>query len=233
MRGTLLNTGTVVAGSCLGLLVGRWTPVAYQETALHGLGLVTLGLGVKLFLSTKNPMIVAFSVAMGGVIGLALGFHRFVEGLAARVQPLFGGGHSQFAVGLVTSFVLFCVGPMTVLGCLEDGLEGKIDILGVKSVLDGVAAFFLSAATGAGVLVTAALLLVFQGALTLLAKPLSGLVKEEAALAEMNGAGGAILFATGFGLLGLIDLKSTNYLPAVFLAPALALVAAKRSKVAA
>jgi uncharacterized membrane protein YqgA involved in biofilm formation len=220
MRGTLLNTASVAVGASLGLVVGRLVPASYQDVALHGLGLVVLGLGVKMFLASKSPIIVAFSVAIGGVIGLALGLHAGVQSLAEHIQATFGNaGSSKFAAGMVTSFVLFCVGPLTLLGCLEDALEGKIEILGVKSMLDGISSFFLAAATGAGVLVTAVLLFLFQGSLTLLARPLGGLAKNEAALAEATGAGGAILLGTGLGLLGIMDVHATNYLPAVVLAP--------------
>jgi uncharacterized membrane protein YqgA involved in biofilm formation len=223
MRGTLLNTGTVALGAGLGLLVGRAAPEAYRDVALHGLGLVTCGLGIKMFLASRNPIAVALSIAVGGVIGLALGLHAGVSGLAGWIESALGArGTGTFAVGLVTSFVLFCVGPMTLLGCLEDALENKIDILSVKSVLDGIAGFFLAAATGAGVLVTAVLLLLFQGGITLAARPLSGLARNEAALAEVTGTGGAILLGTGLGLLGLIDVRGTNYLPAIVLAPFLA-----------
>ena len=224
MRGTLLNTATVVVGAGLGVAVGTGVPPEYKAVALHGLGLVTLGVAIKMFLETRNPLIVGGSVAIGGVIGLALGLHHSVEVLAHWSQ-LYLGGHGKFAAGIVTSFVLFCIGPMTLLGCLQDGLEHKIDILSLKSTLDGIAAFFLAAATGAGLFVTAAMLLVFQGALTLAAKPLRRLTEHPAALAETTASGGALLAATGFGLLEITDLRPTNYLPAIFIAPALALAA--------
>ena len=224
MRGTLLNTATVLVGAGLGVAVGSGVPVAYQDVALHGIGLVGLGVAIKMFIGTRNPLIVVAAMAGGGVIGLALGLHKEVLQLALWSQDRLGG-HGNFAAGIVTSFVLFCVGPMTLLGCLEDGLERKIDILSLKSTMDGITSFFLAAATGAGLFVTAVLLLVFQGALTLAAKPLRPLAEHPAALAETTAAGGAVLGATAFGLLGIKDLYPTNYLPAIFIAPFLALAA--------
>lgn len=228
MRGTLLNTATVAVGAGVGLVVGRTIPSAYQDVALNGLGLVTIGLAVRLVLKGRNPLVSAVAIALGGVLGLALGIHAGIESLAewSRVQ-LGGDGGGKFAQGMVTSFVLFCVGPMTLLGCLEDALEKKIDLLSVKSTMDGIAAVFLAAAMGAGVLLTAALLLVFQGALTLLARPLRPLAADTEALDETSGAGGAILLATGIGLVGLKDLHTANYLPAIFLAPAAVVLARK------
>jgi hypothetical protein len=220
----LLNTATVLVGSGLGIVAGHNIPESYKAVALHGLGLVTLGVAIKMFIGTRNPLIVGGAVALGGVLGLALGLHAGVENIAQWSQNHLGG-HGKFAEGIVTSFVLFCVGPMTLLGCIQDGLERKIDILSLKSTMDGIAAFFLAAATGAGLLVTAALLLVFQGALTLAAKPLRPLTEHPAALAETTAAGGAVLAATGLGLLEIADLHPTNYLPAIFLAPVFALVA--------
>src|ERR1700710_428388 len=125
MRGTLLNTATVALGASAGCLLGKEVPGAYQEVALHGLGLVTVGIGISMFLRGKNPLIAAASVAIGGIIGLRLGIHGGIVDLAEWSKVTFGGkGGSRFAEGMITSFVLFCVGPMTLLGCLQDALEG-------------------------------------------------------------------------------------------------------------
>jgi hypothetical protein len=229
VRGTLLNTATVLVGAGLGVAAGHNIPDSYKAVALHGIGLVTLGVSIKMFMGTKNPLIVGGSVALGGVLGLALGLHSCVEHIALWSQTHLGG-QGKFATGIVTSFVLFCVGPMTLLGCLQDGLERKIDILSLKSTLDGIAAFFLAAATGAGLFVTAVLLFVFQGMLTLAAKPLRPLAEHQWALAETTAAGGAVLAATGLGLLDITDLHPTNYLPAIFLAPAVVLTAERFAK---
>src|SRR3954471_4390275 len=108
MRGTLLNTATVAAGSAVGLVVGKVIPVAYQDVALHGLGLVTVGIGITMFLRAKNPLIAAIAIAVGGIIGLALGIHAGIEHLAEWSKTHFaGGGESKFAQGMITSFVLF------------------------------------------------------------------------------------------------------------------------------
>lgn len=231
MRGTFLNTATVAVGATIGLLIGKSIPDSYKEVALHGLGLVTVGIGISMFLRAKNPLIAAISVAVGGILGLALGIHAGIAGLAVWTRDHLGAGNgTTFVQGLITSFVLFCIGPMTLLGCLQDALENKIDLLSLKSTMDGMAAIFLAAALGQGVLVTAVLVLVFQGALTLLARPLRSLASHESALGELSGAGGAILVGTGLGLIGLVDLHTSNYLPAIILAPALAIVFKRFSK---
>jgi len=231
MRGTLLNTSTVAAGATVGWLVGKYIPGSYQTVALHGLGLVTCGLGVKMFLRGKNPLIAALAIAGGGVLGLALGLNAGIGELAEWFKIHLGQSSSpRFVDGLVTSFVLFCIGPMTLLGCMQDALEKKIELLSIKSTLDGVAAVFLAAASGAGVLVTAFLLLIYQGAITLAARPLRPLAEDEELLSETTATGGAILFATGLGLLEIKDLQTANYLPAVFLAPILVMLGRKLNR---
>jgi uncharacterized membrane protein YqgA involved in biofilm formation len=231
MRGTLLHTATVTVGSIVGLAVGHSIPDAYKAVALHGLGLVTLGIGISVFLHSKNPLITAISISVGGVLGLALGIHEGITHFAEWARVHLGAtSGSTFAQGLVTSFVLFCVGPMTLLGCLQDALEQKIHLLAVKSTLDGIAAVFLAAAMGYGVLVTAILVLIFQGILTLTARRLKPIVDEEGAIDELSGAGGAILLATGLGLLEITDLHSANYLPAIFIAPAIVLISRRMPK---
>ncbi len=236
VRGTLLNTATVAIGATVGLLVGNGIPETYKEVALSGLGLVTCGLGVKLFLRSHNSLVAAFSVAIGGIIGLAIGIHAGIEHLSEWARAQFGGEAGRFNQGLITSFVLFCIGPMTLLGCLKDGLEGDIELLAVKSTMDGIAAIFLAATFGAGVLVTAALVLIFQGALTLLARPLKPLAENPMLLDELTASGGAILLGIGLGLLNIKDLHPANYLPALLLAPIVALalgrIQARSAKVA-
>jgi uncharacterized protein len=220
MRGTLLNTATVTAGALLGLAVGRFVPIGYEPIVISGLGLVTLGLGAKLFLGSKNVLVVAAAVALGGALGHALGLHAGVESLAAWAQATFGGT-GRFSEAIITTFVLFCIGPMTLLGCLQDGLERRIELLAVKSTLDGFGAFFFAATLGPGVLVTAALLFLWQGSLTLLARPLRPLAENPALIDELSGAGGAIMLAIGLGLLRVADLPTADYLPALALAPLL------------
>lgn len=222
LKGTLLNASTVAVGGALGALAGRGLPLAYQESALHGLGLVTILVAVGMGLKARNPLLPAAAVALGGVLGVALGLQDAIAGLAGGMRNLLGGG-GRFVEGFVGAFVLFCVGPMTVLGCVEDGLEGRTELLRLKSTLDGIAAFFLAGAAGWGVAAVAPALLVFQGAITLLAGRLAPIARDEEAMAALSSAGGAILLGTGFGLAGLASLHTENYLPAILLAPLFAL----------
>ena len=223
MKGTILNTVTVASGSLVGLLIGKFIPESAQQVALGGLGLVTMGLGMKMFLGSKNILIVAGSIALGGIIGLLLGIQVGLENIAEWVKHSVGGG-GTFSEGFVASCVLFCIGPMTLLGCIQDGLEGKSELLSLKSTMDGVAAIFLAASLGVGVLFSAAFVLIFQGALTLAARPLSSLKSDQGLLAELEGTGGPIMLAIGLSLLSIKKLPTANYLPALVLAPMMVLL---------
>lgn len=222
MKGTLLNTATVAVGASIGLLAGKLIPGDFKDVALQGIGLVTCGMGIKMFLKSQNALVPTIAVAIGGVLGLALGIHSGIENFSEWARQYLGGQAGSFNEGLITTFVLFCIGPLTLLGCIKDGLEGDIELLSLKATLDGIGAVFFAAAFGAGVLVTAALLLLFQGAITLMAKPLRPLVKDTVLIDELSAAGGAILLGIGIGLIGLKDLHTANYLPALILAPCVA-----------
>lgn len=221
MRGTLLNTVTVAWGALIGLGVGKIIPHEYQVIALSGLGLVTAGIGVKMFLQSKNVIVVVAAIALGGVIGLALGIQHGLDAFAEWARLTLGGSPGSFNEGLITTSVLFCVGPMTLLGCLQDGLEGKIELLAIKSTLDGIAAIFFAAALGAGVLVTAVVVLVVQGTLTLLAKPLRRFAGDQELMDDISSAGGVLMMGIGLGLLQIKKLDMATYLPALVLVPLL------------
>lgn len=218
MKGTLLNTATVAIGSTIGALAGNQIPDSYKGLVLSGLGLVTIGLGIKLFLQSKNVLIVAAAISLGGMLGMAIGIQGGIESFADWTKEAFGG-EGRFAEGLVTASVLFCVGPTTILGCLQDGLEKRIELLALKSTLDFFASMFLAASMGWGVLLSAAVVLVFQGALTLAAKPLRPMAQDPDLLAEISGTGGILMLAIGLGLLEIKKLPTADFLPAIFLAP--------------
>jgi len=219
-RGTLLNTATVLAGSLLGLLIGRFLPASYQSIVMSGLGLVTMCIGIKYFFDSKNVLVIAGAIAIGGMLGTLLHLQDAIVAFGDWAKHAFGGSDSAtFTEGVVTSSILFCVGPVTLLGCLEEAIEGKIDLIALKSTLDGFGALFLTVALGPGVLVSALVVLVFQGGLTAFGSKLKWLAEDNELMQEACAVGGPILLAIGLGLLGLAKLPTANYLPALALAP--------------
>lgn len=223
MRGTLLNTATVAVGGFIGWRLGNVVPGEMGRLVLSGLGLITVGLGLKQLLGTRSFPGLAVALVVGGVLGHVAGIQAGVDNFAAWARETLGGT-GRFQEAIVATSVLFCVGPMTLLGCLRDGIEGDIELLAIKSTLDGFAALMFAAAMGPGVLVTAVVLLVFQGTLTLLAKPLKRILEDGALVNEMVAAGGAMLVAIGFGLLEMLELSAASYLPALVLGPLFVIV---------
>jgi len=213
--------GTVLAGGTAGWFLGERLPVKVREAATVGVGLSTLVLGAKLALGSGNLLILMLSVILGGAVGAALRISERLEGLGLRVEKLFSG--RPLAEGFLTASLLFCIGPMTLLGAIQDGLFGDWSLLAAKSILDGVSATALAAALGPGVLLSLAVILVYQGGLTLaahlLATGLAGFSPDSPYAVELSAVGGAIILALGIGLLKLRDLRPADLLPALALAP--------------
>lgn len=219
-RGSILNAFTVFLGGLIGWwLSGRVRP-EFQDIALNGLGIVTLGIGMKMLLGSKNILIVAAAIALGGMLGLALGIQEgigsFAEWMKVRLNL---GEDAQFVNTVIGTSVLFCVGPMTLLGCMQDRLERRIDLLALKSTMDGIGAIFFAAASGPAIMVVSVVVLVFQSVLTYFAHYLKPIATDEELLAEFSGAGGVMLMATGLNLLAIKSLPVANYLPSLALAP--------------
>lgn len=207
-------------GGLIGWVAGARIPESYQELVFSGLGIVTIGLGMKMLLGSKNILIVAAAIAFGGMIGMALGFQDAVANMASWMKDTFGVHEDAgFIDVMITTSVLFCVGPMTLLGCMQDRLEGKIELLALKSTMDGVGAFFFAVKSGPAVLATALVVLVVQSAITFAAKPLRPVAEDDDLLAELSASGGVMLVGTGLGLLAIKALPVANYLPALVLAP--------------
>jgi len=224
--GTLLNTATVAIGALIGLAIGARIPGSYQEVAMSGIALVNVAMGLKMFLQSKNIIIVLAAIAIGGMLGLALGLQAEINSFADWAKHVFGGS-GPFSEAIVTTSILFCVGPMTLLGCIQDGLENKIELLAIKSTMDGITSIFFAATLGSGVLVTAGVVLVVQSALTFMARPLRPLANDPDMLAEVTAVGGIMLVGIALGILNIKHLAMASYIPALFLAPLFVLIARK------
>jgi uncharacterized membrane protein YqgA involved in biofilm formation len=231
MVGTLINVGTVLAGTAIGTAVGPRLPERIQQRVLAGLGLITLALGIDLALawggdgtSTSTPLYVLGGVLLGGIVGEAIGIERRLEALGDAIQVRLARGgqseHSTVSEGFVTASLLFCVGSLTVVGSIQDGLTGDYQLLATKAVLDGFAAVALSATLGWGVGLSAVTVLLLQGAITLGAGLFDDLLVGEA-LAVLTSAGGVTIIGIALKLLDIKDVKVGNFLPALIIAPAL------------
>lgn len=220
MTGTVLNVATVLVGGGLGTLVGARLPEGMRQTALHAIGIVTLLVGVANFLEHENPLVPLASVVVGLVAGEALGIDRGLRRFGDYLQRRLSGGESPVSRAFVTTSLLFCVGPLTVLGSIEDGLTGNFDLLALKSALDGIAALSFAAVLGWGVLLSAGTVLAVQGSITLGAGLVEGVVTE-AMISATTATGGVLIFGLGLGLLELREVRVANMLPALVVAPLL------------
>jgi uncharacterized protein len=229
MVGTWINMGTVLVGTGIGTTVGARLPTRVQERVLAGLGMITLVIGVSLALSwsgagttRSTPLYVLGGILLGGMVGEWIGIERGLERLGDAVQARLATSdpHSRVSEGFVDASLLFCVGSLTVVGSIQDGLTGDYSTLATKAVLDGFASIALSATLGWGVGLAALTILVVQGGLTLGAGVFDSVLQGEA-LAALTSAGGVTIIGIGLKLLAIKDVKVGNYLPALVIAPAL------------
>ena len=225
MTGTIINVGAILAGTLIGVLVGRRLPEGLQRRVLAGLGLVTLVIGVDLALAWRDtsPLYVLGGVLLGGIAGEALRIEDRLQGVGDRIQQRVRerrGGDSPVREAFFTASLLFCVGPLAVVGAIQDGLTGDYEALATKAMLDGFASIALSATLGWGVALAAISVFVYQGALSLGATLFEDILKGEA-LDALTSAGGVLIIGISLKLLELTDVKVGNFLPALVFAPAL------------
>jgi uncharacterized protein len=224
MTGTLLNIATVLIGGMLGLFFGARISERFKSTVIAGMGLFTLAMGVQMFLKTENPLIVLGSLLIGALLGEWWRIEDGLRNLGTWLEKRFARdespeGSARFVRGFLTASLLFCVGPMAILGSIQDGLTGDYSLLAVKSVLDGFATFAFASTLGIGVLFSSLVILIYQGGISLLAGALSAIVTN-AMLAEMTATGGVILM--GLAISSLLEIKPIrvgNFIPALAVAP--------------
>lgn len=228
LSGTLLNVTTVAIGTTIGLLLGARLPARLQQTLTNGLGLFTLAVGftlvLRLLLDSTQPagsdLTVLAALLVGALIGELLKLSEGLDALGDWFQRRLARGDrpSRVSEAFVTASLVFCVGPLTILGSIENGLTGDIQLLAVKSMLDGFASIAFAAALGAGVYLSVLTVLVVQGGLATLAWLLgSGL--DPLAIDAASATGGLILIGLGLRLLEVKQIRVASFLPALFLAP--------------
>ena len=222
LSGTLLNVLTVLVGGLLGTVLGDRLPERLRENVVRGVGLFTLAMGTKFAIDTSNLLYLLGSILIGGVIGSLWGVDRRLNDLGAALQRRFAarGGGGTVSEAFVTAAIVFCVGPLTFLGSIQNGLTGDASLLAIKSVLDGFTAVALAATLGWGVLLTIPLILIYQGGLAIGASAFAGLLSE-LQLREMSAVGGLLIIGVGLKLLSIRDVKVADYLPAILVAPLL------------
>jgi uncharacterized membrane protein YqgA involved in biofilm formation len=222
MTGTFINFAAILIGGSLGLLFGGRLPERLKSTVIAGMGLFVAATGIKMFMETQNSLFVLGGVVTGALLGEWWRIEDGLQHLGEILQRRFDhstGESGRFVRGFMTASLLFCIGPIAILGSIQAGLNGDISMLVIKSVLDGFAAMAFASTLGVGVLFSAPMILLYQGAITLLAAQLNAIVSKPM-MAELTATGGVLLL--GIAISSLLEIKKIrvgNFLPALVIAP--------------
>lgn len=230
MVGTLVNVVTIVIGSLLGVLIGTRLSSRLRDTVVAGLGLFTLGYGLMTFLETSNPLVPLGGLLIGALLGEWWALEERLEkiGLFLRRMVLRGEQtqehQSKFVEGFVTASLVFLIGPMAILGSIQDGLTGNYEMLTIKAILDGFASIAFASSLGIGVIFSALTIFIYQGAISLLAGLFSQFFST-AMMTEMTAVGGLILMAIALSsLLSIKKIRTASFLPGLLITPLIMLI---------
>jgi uncharacterized membrane protein YqgA involved in biofilm formation len=223
--GTIVNVATVLGGSLGGLALGARMPERMRQVAFQGVGLVTVVLGIRQAVTTRNLVFPMLAIVLGGLIGEAVNIEGWLERLGDRFRQLVERPRaddepaSTFAEGFVSATLIFSIGPLTILGSISDGLGNGAQLLFIKAGLDGTMAIVLASTLGMGVVLSALSVLVIQGALTLGAAGLNAILTGRM-ITELTATGGILILAIGLRLLEVARVRVGSFLPALVIAPA-------------
>ncbi len=216
--GTIFNSIAVIIGGLIGTIFKKKIPEGLQKLLMDALGLICLPLGMEMAIKGEKFLALVFSIVVGAIIGELLGIHEWLENLSLKIEKKFAKEQNTFAKGFLTATLLYCIGPMTIMGSLQDGLGQPPQILYTKALLDGTASIALASALGVGVVFSAISVLIVQGSITLFAKFISPLFTT-LVVQEMTAVGGVLILGIALNLLNIKQIKVANLLPALFLIP--------------
>lgn len=214
--GTLINIIAVLIGGGLGLLLSNKLTKNLQQIVFQSIGLCTLLIGMQMALQFKNLLVLIFSILIGAILGELFNFEKNIEILSNKIKKSIGLNDNGFTQGLVTAFLIFCIGSFTIIGALNEGISGDKSLLMTKAVLDGFTAIALASAYGSGVLFSIFPMLIFQGSLTIFSSQFSGFVNQ-AILSQLTATGGILILGISINLLELKKIKVINLLPSLLI----------------
>jgi uncharacterized membrane protein YqgA involved in biofilm formation len=216
MYGTLINAGAVIIGSIFGLILHSRLPEKLTKTAFYGVGLFTIILGIMMALKTTNLIFIIISIVIGSIIGEIIDIDKWINNFGEILKKKFKDKNDRFSEGFITAFLLYCMGSMTILGAIEEGLGGIPNLLITKSILDGFSSIVLAATMGIGVLFSFIPLIIFQGGLTLLASNMQNILTASI-INELSAVGGILLLGLGITILDIKKIKILNMLPSLII----------------
>lgn len=217
MTGTLINIAAVIIGSAVGLILKNKLPEKIIKTVFHALGLFTLFLGIVMAAKVESYLILIFSLVIGAIIGEAIGIEKFTENQIGKIKKKIKFGGEKFSEGMLTAFLLYCMGSMTILGAIEEGMNNDSTLLITKSIMDGFSSVALASAFGIGVAFSVIPMLLFQGGLTILAMYFGEYISQSI-INELTAVGGILLIGLGINILEIKTIKIFNIIPALLFA---------------
>lgn len=216
MIGTVTNVLLVLSGGISGVLIKRGLPKRWESLLFQVIGLFTLGLGVTSITKPIRPVPLILGFILGSTLGELIGLEELLNSFGDRAKRALHGGE-RFVEGMVVAFVTFCVGPMTVLGAIQDGLGDPTTLI-VKSIMDGFVSVAYASTFGAGVLLSTIPMLLYQLPLSFLASSLKPYMTQTI-LDNLSAQGGILLLGLGINLLDIRKVKVANMLPAIITVP--------------
>jgi len=216
MTGTLINAGAIIVGGTIGLLAHSKLPAKITKISFQAIGIFTMFVGIQMALKSNNYVLIVFSLLLGAIIGELFDFEQKLQRLSKKFTRKNSDSSEQFTQAVITTFILYCMGSMAILGAIEDGLGYKPNLLIAKSILDGFSSIALAAAFGPGVIVSVIPLILFQGGITLGASYITNVVGEPI-IVELSAVGGLLLIGLLLSILEIKKIHVTNMLPSLII----------------
>lgn len=220
--GTIVNAAAIILGALIGLIIGNKIPTRVHNIFIKVAWLITVGIGIKMFLETGEMMVVFLSLFIGAFVGEVINIEGWLESVGTRLKSLIKTDSKTFLEGFLTTSIIYCVGPMAIIGSIADGLSNQHEILFAKSLLDGVVSIAFASSLGVGVLFSSFSVIVYQGIITIIAIFFGNFLTPEM-IAEITATGGLLIIAIGFNLAATLKedrrIPVGNLLLAVVVAP--------------
>jgi len=216
LQGTIVNIVAVLLGSMIGMLVGSKLPRRIVHSVFQAIGLFTLVIGIAMALKGQEMLVIVFSLIIGTIIGESFRLDENTERMSGKIKRFLKVGNPHFSEGLITSFLLFCMGAMTILGAIDEGLGNGSQVLYTKSLMDGFSSMALASVMGIGVAFSVVPMLIYQGGITLLAYWLGDFVAQQI-VTDLTSVVGILLIGLGINILEIKQIKVMNMLPALLL----------------
>ena len=214
--GSILNALSVIIGSIIGIYFGSFLSQNIRKAVFRIIGLFTIVLGIQMSLKTNQFLILLISLITGTIIGESLSIEKGIESLSNKLKIKLQSENKLFSEGLITAFLLYCIGSMTFIGSIEEGIHQNRTLMYTKSLMDGITSILLASSFGTGVLFSAIPLLIFQSSLTLGAFYFESYLYPEL-ITEISAVGGIIIIGIGLNILEITKIKVSNMLPALLL----------------